>query len=106
MASDRASETRKIAATTTNQEENFVTGCKGAIVSADADCFIAFDENADAGSFFIQADTNTGYIPVQFTRFSVVATSTANVYTRAHVHPGQAAALAISPKATVCRSNR
>lgn len=80
MASDRASETRKIAATTTAKEENFVTGCKGAVISADADCFIAFDENADSGSFFIQADTNTGFIPVPFTRFSVVAASTANVY--------------------------
>ena len=80
MSSDRASETRKIAATTTAKEEDFVTGCKGAIVSADADCFISFDEVADSGSFFIQADTNTGYIPVQFTRFSVVAVSTANVY--------------------------
>ena len=80
MASDRASETRKIAATTTAKEENFVTGCKGAVISADGDCFIAFDENADAGSLFIQADTNTGYIPVQFTKFSVIATSTANVY--------------------------
>ncbi|MEK9207073.1 MAG: hypothetical protein AAB922_01225 [Patescibacteria group bacterium] len=80
MASDRASETRKIAATTTVKQEDFVTGCKGACVSADADCFIAFDENADLGSFFIQADTNTGFIPVQFTKFSVVAASTANVY--------------------------
>ena len=80
MASDRASETRKIAATTTAKEENFITGCRGAVVSADADCFISFDEVADSGSFFIQADTNTGYIPVQFTRFSVIATSTANVY--------------------------
>ena len=80
MAVDRASETRKIAATTTAKEENFITGCKGAIVSADADCFISFDEVADTGSFFIQADTNTGYIPVQFTKFSVVAATTANVY--------------------------
>lgn len=80
MASDRSSETRKIEATTTAKEENFVTGCKGAIVSADADCFISFDEVADSGSFFIQADTNTGFIPVTFTKFSVVAASTANVY--------------------------
>lgn len=80
MAVALASETRKIAATTTAIEENFVTGCKGAIVSADADCFISFDEVADSGSFFIQTDTNTGFIPVSFTKFSVVAASTANVY--------------------------
>lgn len=49
-------------------------------MSADADCFISFDEVADSGSFFINADTNTGYLPVQFTKFSVVAASTANVY--------------------------
>lgn len=80
MASDRAVETRKITATTTNKEENFVTGCKGVIVSADAACFIDFDENADSGSLLVSANTNTGYIPVQFTKFSVVATTTANVY--------------------------
>lgn len=80
MASDRASETRKIAATTTAKEENFVTGCKGAIVSADGACFIAFDENADSGSLLIPANANTGFIPVEFTKFSVVASSTANVY--------------------------
>ena len=76
----KSSETRKVAATTTNKTEDFVRSCKGAIVSADADCFIAFDENADSGSFFIQADTNTGFIPVEFTKFSVVAASSANVY--------------------------
>ena len=80
MASDRSSETRKIAATTTPKQEDFVTGCTGAIVSADATCFIAFDENADSGSLLISANTNTGYIPVQFTKFSVVASTTANVY--------------------------
>lgn len=80
MASDRASETRKIAATTTAKEENFVTGCKGAIVSTDAACFIAFDENADTGSLLIPANSNTGFIPVPFTKFSVVASTTANVY--------------------------
>jgi len=80
MSSDRASETRKISVTTTAKEENFVTGCVGAIVSADGDCFIAFDENADNGSLFIKANTNTGFIPVQFTKFSVIASSTANVY--------------------------
>lgn len=80
MASDQASETRKIAATTTAKQENFVTGCKGAIVSADGACFIEFDNVADSGSLLVPANTTTCYIPVQFTRFSVVATSTANVY--------------------------
>lgn len=80
MASDRASETRKIAATTTNKEENFITSCKGAIVSSDADCYISFDENSDTGSFFLKANTNTGYIPIQFSKFTVVAVTTANVY--------------------------
>lgn len=80
MASDRASETRKIAATTTNKEENFGSSCKGCIVSTDGDCFIAFNENADTGSLLVKANTNTGYIPVEFQRFSVVASTTANVY--------------------------
>lgn len=83
MASDKAVETRKIAATTTMKEENFVTGCRGVIVSADAACFIDFDENADNGSLLVSANTNTGYIPVQFTKFTVVASSTANVYVMA-----------------------
>ena len=78
--SRKASETRKVAATTTEKVENFERSCKGAVISADGDCFIAFDENADSGSLFIQADTNTGYIPVSFTKFSVIAVSTANVY--------------------------
>ena len=81
MAStDRATDTRKIAATTTAKEENFGSLFSGAIVSTDADCFISFDEVADSGSFFLNADDNTGYLPVQFTKFSVVAGSTANVY--------------------------
>ena len=81
MAStDRSSDTRKIAATTTAKEENFGSLFTGAIVSTDGDCFISFDEVADSGSLFINADDNTGFIPVQFTKFSVVATSTANVY--------------------------
>lgn len=80
MASDRASETRKIAATTTAKQEDFVTSCKGVIISADAACFVAFDENADNGSLLISANTNTGYIPIQFNKVSVVATTTANVY--------------------------
>jgi hypothetical protein len=80
MASDRASDTRKIAATTTAKEENFVTGCTGAIISADGDCFISFDEVADSGSLLLKANTNTGFIPIQFTKFSVVASTTANVY--------------------------
>lgn len=80
MASFQSSETRKIAATTTNKSENFITGCTGAVVSADGDCFIAFDENADTGSLFIKANTITPFIPVQFTRFNVVASTTANVY--------------------------
>ena len=58
----KTSETRKIAATSTAKTEDFVRSCRGAVVSADADCFIAFDEVADSGSLFIQADTNTGYI--------------------------------------------
>lgn len=80
MADFRAVDTRKVAATTTAKEENFVTGCKGFIVSADAACFIDFDEVADSGSLYVPANTSTNYVPTQFTRFSVVAQTTANVY--------------------------
>lgn len=80
MDKNLAIETRKVAATTTNKTEDFVRGCIGFIVSADADCFIDFDENADTGSFLVKAGTNTGFVPCQFTKFNVVASTTANVY--------------------------
>lgn len=81
MAStDKAVDTRKIAATTTAKEENFGSLFTGAIVASDGNCFIDFDEVADSGSLFVPANTNTSYIPVQFTKFSVVAATTANVY--------------------------
>lgn len=61
MASDRASETRSMSVGTADTVENFVTGCKGCILVATADCYVAFDENADAGSFLMVANT-----PVEF----------------------------------------
>lgn len=80
MASDKAVETRKVAATTTNKEENFVTGCKGVCITADGDCVVDFDQPCDAGSFLIKANTPV-CLPAYFTKFNVMTlTGTANVY--------------------------
>lgn len=80
MASDVAAETRKMALTTTNKEENFVTGCKGLCVTADGDCVIDFDRPCDSGSFLIKANTPI-CIPAPFTRLNAMTlASTANLY--------------------------
>lgn len=81
MAQSRAAETRKIAVTTTNKEENFVTGCNGIVVVADADCVIDFDQPCDPGSLLIKANQAPAYFPVQFTRLNAMTlSSTANLY--------------------------
>lgn len=81
MASDKAAETRKMALTTAGQVEDFVTGCIGIVVVADADCVIDFDKPADAGSLLIKANQAPAYFPVQFTRlYAKTLSSTANLY--------------------------
>lgn len=74
MASDRATETRSFAVGTTDTVENFVTGCKGCHLVADADCYVAFDENADSGSFLIKANIHYDLDNVPFTQIHAIRT--------------------------------
>lgn len=81
MAKWEASESRKVAATGTALELNFESQCTGVMVQADDSCFIDFDKVADIGSFPVIADLQGFYIPVIFTRMSVITSGgSANLY--------------------------
>ncbi len=80
MADFHAVDTRKIAATSTDKSENFITKCKRVVLSSDGDCFVDFDENADTGSFFIKGNQSPIAFDVEFTQVHVVASTTANLY--------------------------
>ena len=80
---DKSSQTVKIAVTTTDKKEAFGGLCTGVVLSADADCFVAFDENADAGSLLIKGATAAQalYFPVQFSQIhAITSAGTANLY--------------------------
>lgn len=80
MASDKSVETRKMALTTTQTSEDFVTGVSGVGLIADADSFVDFDQPADTGSFLMKANTPV-FLPVPFTRiYARASTGTANLY--------------------------
>lgn len=78
-----ASQTATIAVTTTDKKQNFGGLCTGVVLSADADCFVAFDENADTGSLLIKGATaaQAVHFPVKFTEVhAITASGTANLY--------------------------
>jgi len=79
MANYQASETRKIAVTTVDKKEHFGTLCTGVALIADGDCFVAFDENADIGSYLLKANTPVNF-PVQFTELHAISSGSANLY--------------------------
>lgn len=81
MASDKQNETRLLAVGTIDTVENFVTGCKGCYLVADADCFVAFDENADTGSLLIKANIVYPLEKIYFTQIHAIRTGGAtNLY--------------------------
>ena len=83
LATWQASETRLIAVTTTDKKESFGALCTGVVLSADADCFVAFDENADTGSLLIKGATaaQAVFFPVKFTEIhAITSAGTANLY--------------------------
>ena len=80
MAKFQSSETRLIAVTGTDKKEHFGSLCKHVVLVADANCFVAFDENADTGSLLIVANQPYDF-PVQFTEIHAITSGgTANLY--------------------------
>ena len=83
MANWESVQSVKIAVTGTDKKENFGGLCIGVVLSADADCFVAFDENADTGSLLIKGATAAQalYFPVKFTEIHAITSGgTANLY--------------------------
>lgn len=78
MADYHATETRMVAVDTIDTKEDFVTGCKGCHLVATADCYVAFDENADAGSFLIKANIHYDLDDVPFTQIHAIRTGGAS----------------------------
>ena len=81
MASDRSSETRKMAVTTANSVENFGATLKGIAIVADTDCYIDFDQPTDTGSLLIKANLEPAYLPVpcQYV-YARAVTGSGNIY--------------------------
>lgn len=80
-AQDDATDSRKIAVTTSDIEENFNSLCDGVYLIADADCFVDFDKPADTGSLLVKANIFYPMYKVQFTRLhAITAAGTANLY--------------------------
>ena len=81
MASDQASESRKLEVTGVDKEVNFESLVTAVNLIADGDCFVAFDENADTGSFLCKANVYTGWMVIPFTRLHAITSGgTANLY--------------------------
>ena len=83
MANWEPVQTVMIAVTTTDKKENFGGLCTGVVLSADADCFVDFDTNADTGSLLIKGATAAQaiYFPAKFTEIhAITASGTANLY--------------------------
>ena len=81
MERDKEKETRLLAVGATDTKEDFVTGCRGCYLVSDADCFVAFDENADTGSFLVKANAFYAFEDLQFTQIHAIRTGGAtNLY--------------------------
>ena len=77
----QATETRRLAVSGSDQVENFESLCTGVYLIADADCFVAFDENADLGSFLIKANIVYPLERVNFTQIHAITSGgTGNLY--------------------------
>ena len=81
MAVTDSADTRKVAATGTNIEENFENLCTGVVLVSDGDLFVDFDKPADTGSLLVKANQAPTYIPIAFTRLNVITSGgSANLY--------------------------
>lgn len=83
MARDQGIETAQIAVTTTAKSATFEGGIQQAYLSADADCFVDFDDPATTGSLLLKA--NQAPVRISFGGCNVqkvwaICASTANLY--------------------------
>lgn len=83
MARDQSQETAKLGVTTTAKQINFEGGVQQVYITADADCFVDFDEVATTSSLLIKA--NQAPARISFGGSNVqnvwaICASTANLY--------------------------
>lgn len=74
MATWQSTETRKIAVGTVDTVENFTQKCTGCYLVATADCYVAFDENADTGSLLVKANQLYPLEEIEFTQIHAIRT--------------------------------
>lgn len=74
MDSDKKTETRSVTVDTVDSQVQFTRGCSGCHLVATSDCYVAFDENADSGSFLIKANIHYDLSDVPFTQIHTIRT--------------------------------